>query len=218
MASRRAAFWQGVGVGCFLGGAAGAALALSRRTDALNRKGIRRIERSVQIARPLEEVYQLLLHPERMAGLLPEVELVRLRDHRQHWQVRLHGRRIRWETEITQVLPYQAIGWKSRGGPLHTGRITLAPVGRDVEVHVVMNYAPRLWRVTLPGFHRSGWRAGLLAESLADHAGHLVEDLLAHLKQALEGKGFDSAGTGIRQPPTAVVPPSPPPDIEFKSA
>jgi uncharacterized membrane protein len=217
MATQRTGFWQGFGTGLLMGSAAGVLLALSRSTGALTRDRIRRIERSVQIARPLEDVYQLLLHPERLAGLLPELEIVRRQDHYQYWQVRHHGHRISWEIEITQVLPLQAIGWKSRTGPLHTGRVTLAPVGHDVEVHVVMNYAPQLFRRAMPTL-RAGWRAGLLAESLNDHAGRLVEDLLAHLKQALEGKGFDSAGTGTRQPPTAVAPPGYPRTSEPQSA
>jgi uncharacterized membrane protein len=217
MATQKTGFWQGFGTGLLLGGATGALLTLSRPTEALTRNRIRRIERSVQIARPLEDIYELLLHPERLTGLLPELEIVRRQDHYQYWQVRRNGHRISWEIEITQVLPLQAIGWKSRTGPLHTGRVTLAPVGHDVQVHVVMNYAPQLFRRSMPQF-RAGWRAGLLAESLNDHAGRLVDDLLAHFKQALEGKGFDSAGTGVRQPPTAVAPPGYPRTSEPRTA
>lgn len=217
MATQPSRFWQGFGAGLLLGGTAGALLTLSRTTEALTRHRIRRIERSVQIARPLEDVYELLLHPERLAGLLPELEIVRRQNHYQYWQVRRNGHRISWEIEITQVLPLQAIGWKSRSGPLHTGRVTLAPVGHDVEVHVIMNYAPQLFRRSMPGL-RAAWRAGLLAESFTDHAGGLVEDLLSHLKQALEGKGFDSAGTGVRRPPTAVAPPGYPRTSEPRSA
>jgi uncharacterized membrane protein len=203
MAKHRKHFWNGFTYGFFAGFASGAVALLARNTSALSRGRVRRIERSTQIARPVDDVFQLFLHPERLSEYLPEIERVTADGHRQDWQVHVDGKIVEWEAEVTQVLPHQAIGWKSLTGPKHTGRVNFAPIGRDVEVHVVMNYAPGLrW------FGSSASRAGVMAEALVDQVGRMVENGLAHLKQALEGKGFDVASTGHRRPPESVAPPA----------
>jgi uncharacterized membrane protein len=201
MARNRKHFWNGFTVGFFAGSATGALVLLARNTRALSKGRIRRVERSVQIARPVDDVFQLFLHPERLSEYLPELESVTVDGDRQHWRARVDGTSVEWDAEVTQVLPHQAIGWKSVTGPKHTGRINFAPLGRDVEVHVVMNYAPAArW------FAPFASRAGVMGEALVDQVGRIVENGLSHVKQALEGKGFDVSGSGSRRPPESVAP------------
>ena len=79
---------------------------------------------------------------ENFPRLVRLVEDVRVNGKRSHWKVRLNGRTLEWDAELTQNIPNQALGWKSLNGPKHTGRINFSPLGRDTVVHVVMNYGP----------------------------------------------------------------------------
>jgi uncharacterized membrane protein len=117
---------------------------------------------------------------ENFPRLVRLVEDVRVNGKRSHWKVRLNGRTLEWDAELTQNIPNQALGWKSLNGPKHTGRINFSPLGRDTVVHVVMNYGP-------PG--------GELAGDLTGQTAVLEQCLAQALRQfkaALEGKGQET--------------------------
>jgi uncharacterized membrane protein len=143
-----------------------------------------RLERSLQIGRPVNEVFDAWTHLEQLpvfSGLIRQVESY---GRRSLWQVTLDGRDFEWEAEQVQFIPGQAIGWKSIRGPKHTGRITFAPLGEDTLVHVTMNYAPPL---------------GIFSRTLAPLAEHLedyIDRALRDFKAALEGKGKEQPHAG----------------------
>jgi len=100
--------------------------------------------------------------------------------------VHVNGVPVEWEAEITQVVPYQAIGWKSVSGPKHTGRVTFSPLGNDTLVHVQMNYAPPM---------------RMLRRALAPFSGELegyIEQVLREFKAGME-KPSHSAGRQAEQ-------------------
>ncbi len=139
------------------------------------RARIVRLEKSLQIGRPLAEVFDawFTLLPQSS----PMIEAVRREGNRSHWKVRVQGKSIEWDSEIEQLIPNQAIGWKSVRGPKHTGRVSFSPVGDDTIVHVVMNYAPPFLPLR-PFFPQVGERLeGFIGQALRD------------FKAALEGKG-----------------------------
>jgi uncharacterized membrane protein len=188
MMQRRKHFWTAFSTGAAAAAGAWVAVGLLRRA----RVYVERIEASTQIHRPPEEVFAYFAQPERLVHLLPELESIEIRGSRQIWTACVGDVPIRWQAEVTQVIPNQAIGWKSIAGPKHSGRVNFAPIGRDTEVHVVMNYAPSFWA-------RFGADPGAIVSAS-------IEDGLAHLKQALEATGFDPAATAFRRPPDAVAP------------
>ncbi len=137
-----------------------------------------RLEKSVQIGRPVEEVFATWSDLEslpRFTSLLRNVH--RDCDH-SHWIAEVAGRPVEWEAEVIQVLPNQSIGWKSVGGTKHSGRVNFAPLADQTLVHVQMNYAPSPW---------------ILRPAVAMIAGQLesqIEQALRDVKSALEaGRG-----------------------------
>ena len=191
MASKR--FWKAFAAGAAAGAGAGFGSWFLLRT-VFRRSEIVRLEKSLQIGRPIDEVFRAWSDLERLPSLVRLIEQVQVRGKRSHWRMRLDGRSFEWDAELTQNIPNQALAWKSVGGPKHTGRINFSPLGRDTEVHVVMNYAPP--RVRLAEF--SGQTEALQ---------HYLSQALRDFKAALEGKGQATASEALepgRRTPTSV--------------
>jgi len=142
---------------------------------------ILRLEKSVQIARPPQEVFDVWSDFEELAKYTETLESVRSSGRRSHWVSNVAGVPVEWNAEITQIIPNQSIGWKSLRGPKHSGRITFSPIGNDTLVHVQMNYAPpaRFLRRALSPF-------------VGDVEGY-IERALRDVKAGLERSGRTSA-------------------------
>ncbi len=177
-------FWTGFVAGAASAGAAWLAWVAPR----MGRMQVERIEKSIQIGRRPDEVFALLQDPQRLVGMLPELQAVQVNGNRQLWKVRLGVESVAWEHNVVQVHPGQSLGWRSVRGPKHTGRINIAPVGDQTEVHLILNYVPRLWMTpsgeapAVPGAHLELKRDGLA---------RAIEDGLLHFKHALEDRGFE---------------------------
>lgn len=175
-------FWKGFAVGSAAGAAAGVGSWLISR--AIGRQGygkIMRLEKSLQIGRPIEEVFRAWSELDRLPDHLPVIDRVTVQGKRSHWVMNVGGRRVEWDAKLTQRIPNQALGWKSLNGPKHTGRINFARLGNDTLVHVVMNYAPP---------------AGAISSGVVEAYGRLegfLEQALRDFKAALEGKGQEDA-------------------------
>lgn len=183
MAKRR--FWSGFAAGAAVGAAAGVGSWLVSKTLGRQEYGkIMRLEKSLQIGRPIEEVFAAWADLASLPQHVPLIEDIRVNGKRSHWKVRLDGRRIEWDAVRTQRVDNQALGWKSVGGPKHTGRINFARLGNDTMVHVVMNYAPP---------------AGLISSGVVEAFGRIegiLEQALRDFKASLEGKGQEQRATG----------------------
>ncbi len=144
-------FWKGFSFGA--GAVVGCGLMAARlgRRDASR---IMRLEKSIQIAKPLQEVFDAWSNLEDLSHMSNMISSLRTFGNRSRWTLDISGVPVEWEAETTQFIPYQAIGWKSLTGPKHTGRITFSQVGEDTLIHIQMNYAPpvRLLRPLLSPF------------------------------------------------------------------
>jgi uncharacterized membrane protein len=185
---RREEFWSGFGVGTIVGAAAGlgAWLALSGRASSYDPR-VLRLEKSVQIGRPVEEVFALWSNLEQLPQRLSVVKNVAVRGQHSDWQAWIDGQEFRFDAETTQFLPNEAIGWKSVSGPKHSGRINFARLGNDTLVHVAMNYAPPLGRF------------GRLLAPITAHLESYIEFALRDFKHALEGKDKSSETEEFRE-------------------
>ena len=177
----RKKFWQGFAAGAGAGAAAG--LGSWILLNLLGRRGrsrIVRLEKSVQIGRPVEEVFAAWTNLSGLPRFSSMIEEVSQQGNRSHWRVRINGKTFGWEAEREQFIPNQAVGWKSVRGPKHSGRINFARLGTDTLVHVAMNYAPpaRLLRL-------------FVAPVSGDLEGY-IEQVLRDFKAALEGKGQET--------------------------
>ncbi len=180
MARRR--FWTGFAAGTAIGAAAGVGSWLISKTLGRQEYGkIMRLEKSIQIGRPIEQVFRAWSELQDLPRYLPMIQRIDCQGKRSHWVVRLDGRNLEWDAKLTQKIPNQALGWKSVHGPKHTGRINFARLGNDTLVHVVMNYAPPAGAITRGVVEAFGRVEGVLEQALRE------------FKAGLEGKGQEEA-------------------------
>ena len=187
---RQRYFWLGFTWGATA--AIGGALVASR----VGRGGasrILRLEKSIQIGRPPAEVFDAWSDLEQLPMMIEALDSVSSIGHRSHWNARVDGRATEWDAELTQLIPNQAIGWKSVHGPQHSGRITFSPLGGDTLVHVQMNYAPpsRFLRRALTPL--VGEFEGYIEQALRDAKAYLENRPRA---AATERKSQETAGRG----------------------
>ena len=175
-------FWSGFAAGTAMGafaGMAGVLLARRRSGDIDNR--VLRLEKSVNIGRPVQNVFAAWSDFERLPRWINFIRRVERYGTHTRWLVNMDSREFEWEAQITQVVPNESIGWKSLSGPKHTGRITFSPLGNQTVVHVVMNYAPRF----------SGFTSML---SIDQHLEQWIDRGLREFKLALEREGSAREG------------------------
>jgi uncharacterized membrane protein len=177
----RNGFWSGFGLGAVTGVAAGVAAftIASGRASTYNSR-ILRLERSIQIARAPEDVFAAWSDLRSLAGRLSAVRRIDVSGQHSNWVLEIDGQPFEFAAETAQVIPGQAIGWKSISGPKHSGRINFARLGDDTLVHVSMNYAPPLGRF------------GRLLAPITDHLESQIDQALRDFKRAMEEE--ESAG------------------------
>ena len=167
-------FWSGFAMGAatVVGGSM-----LATRLQRGGSSRILRLEKSIQIASSVHDVWETWNDLEALSAMSDSIRQVRTFGDRSRWTADVNGVPVEWEAEITQIAPYQAIGWKSVTGPQHSGRVTFSQIGNDTLVHVQMNYAPPV---------------RLLRRFLAPFSGDLegyVEKVLREVKAGLESRG-----------------------------
>jgi uncharacterized membrane protein len=141
----------------------------------------RKIERSIAINRPPEELYETLKDIEHLPRLFEHVTAVSpLENNRARWRAKGPlGSELKWDAEVIHDHPNRMISWRSLdGSDVETaGSIHLRPLpaGRGTEMRVSLKYNP-------PG--------GKLAADVADFLGQgleaEVQEDLRHFKQLLE--------------------------------
>jgi uncharacterized membrane protein len=183
----RDGFWSGFGVGTLAGAVAGSAafLLASGRASSYDSR-ILRLERSIQIGRPMEEVFASWSHFEELPHRISALKRVDVNGDHSTWAIEVDGRQFEFNAVTSQSIPNQAIGWKSISGPKHSGRINFARLGDDTLVHVTMNYAPPLGRF------------GRLLAPITDHLESQIEEALRDFKRSLEGTASTGANPESR--------------------
>ena len=191
MAQEQAKFWTGFAAGAAVGALAGigGVLAFKRNSESADHHVVR-LEKSVNIGRPVSAVFAAWQNLERLPQSISFVKRIERFGTQSRWLVNLDGRDVEWDAQLTQVIQNQSIGWKSLSGPYHTGRISFAPLGDQTVVHVVMNYAPGLGVF-------SGFGSMLPIEQ---HLQHWIERGLREFKAALEREGGTQERSGDWEP------------------
>lgn len=175
-------FWSGFVAGAAMGAFAGmAGVLLARRRSGDIDSRVVRLEKSVNIGRPVQNVFAAWSDFERLPRWINFIRRVERYGTHTRWLVNMDSREFEWEAQITQVVPNESIGWKSLSGPKHTGRITFSPLGNQTVVHVLMNYAPRL-----------GGFSGMLP--IDQHLEQWIDRGLREFKAALEREGSAREG------------------------
>jgi uncharacterized membrane protein len=175
-------YWGGFAAGAAIGtGAAIAAVVIANMTGSRNSR-IVRLEDSVQIGRPVEEVFRAWSDYENLARTMEFVNSVRVEGNTSYWDATVDGKNFKWQAETVQLVPNEAIGWKSVSGPKHSGRVTFSKIGDDTLVHVTMNYAP-----PVGVFSR-------LLSPFAEHIEGYINQCLRNFKSAMEGGASRTTG------------------------
>jgi uncharacterized membrane protein len=167
-------FWSGFALGAVAGMAGLWASGLIGRGSSSR---IIRLEKTMQIGRPIDEVFDAWSDHTRLPQLSNMIRKVTRAGTREHWEVQIEGQPFEWDAEVTQFIPNEAIGWKSVEGLKHSGRISFGRLGDDTLVHVQMNYAPPS-RFLRPLF-----------SPMSGRIEGYIERALREFKASLEGKG-----------------------------
>jgi uncharacterized membrane protein len=157
---------------------------------ALTRKGMRalvphqlgiRVDRSIAVYRPADEVYQFFRNFKNLSRFLVHVNDIReMDDKHSHWFVNGPcGVELQWDAEIINDQPNELISWRSVGSPdvESTGsvRFERAPGERGTLVRVSLNYMPP-----------AGSLGATIAKLLGADPEKQIKDDLRRLKQILE--------------------------------
>lgn len=140
-----------------------------------------RVEESVVIARPCDEVYALFRDLHALAEVARNVERVEVSSAAlSRWTVRgPAGMRLRWDAEVINDRPWELIAWRTRAGSdvRSAGSVRFSPLddGASTEVRVQFKYDP-------PG----GRVGAALARWFGPAADERVREDLRRVKEALE--------------------------------
>lgn len=174
MARKR--YWNGFATGAAIGIGAGFTTLLLNKTIGRTRNArMIRLEKSALVERPVEEVFGAWSDLDRFARSSPLIRSITSRGDHSHWVMDVDGRQIQWDYETEQLVPNQAIGWRSLNGPEHAARVTFSPIGNDTLVNVTVDYVPP--------------RHFLRLSPIRERIRQQFEQVLRDFKATLEGKG-----------------------------
>jgi uncharacterized membrane protein len=139
-----------------------------------------RIERSVMVARPAEELYHFWRDFENLPRFMDNLEAVRVIDEdRSHWVAKgPAGMRVEWDAAIHNEIEGELIAWRSLPGADvdQAGSVHFVPAGDGMtEVRVVLRYRPPAGKV-----------GDAVAKLLGDDPDQQVGDDLRRFKQVVE--------------------------------
>ena len=103
-----------------------------------------RVEKSIEIEKPVRTVYNQWTQFESFPQFMQGVERVEQRDDKRlHWVAEIGMADREWDAEIVEQTPDQVIAWKATGETTNDGRVTFQQVGADrTRVNLVFEYDP----------------------------------------------------------------------------
>ena len=141
-----------------------------------------RIEKSIDVDRPLRMVYDQWTQFEEFPRFMEGVEEVKqLDDKHLHWCASVAGKREEWDAEIVHQVPDQQLAWRHQGGAINMGVVTFTPLeGERTNVTLALEYEPQ----------------GIV-EKIGDALGVVsrrVEGDLERFKKFIEERGHETGG------------------------
>src|SRR5256885_5251271 len=121
---------------------------VTSRSATVNARKAIKVERSIQVQRPSEELYRLWRDFSNLPRFMKHLESVKCSDAmHSHWIARLPGgKHVEWDSEIVNDIPGQLIAWKTVGEPdiAHAGSVHFTPLSNtdSTEVRIVFDYEP----------------------------------------------------------------------------
>jgi uncharacterized membrane protein len=138
-----------------------------------------RVEQTVRVARPAEELYRFWRNLENLPRFMDHLESVRVIDElRSHWVARgPAGTRVEWDAEIHNEVPGQLLAWRSLPGSEvdHAGSVHFEAESGGTLVWVILRYDPPAGKV-----------GAAVARLFGEDADTQVADDLRRFKQVME--------------------------------
>ena len=154
---------------------------VTSRAATVNARKAIKVERSVTIEKPRDELYAFWRNFENLPRFMEHLVSVRVQSStRSHWQAKAPaGRTVEWDAEIVNEVPNEIIAWKSVGDPdvSNAGAVnfTDAPGGRGTIVRVTLDYEPPAGRV-----------GAVLSHFLSEEPDRQIREDLRKFKQLME--------------------------------
>jgi uncharacterized membrane protein len=146
-----------------------------------------KVEKSVVVNRPIQEVYQFWRNFENLPRFMDHLESVTVIDEtRSHWIAKAPaGTRVEWDAVIHNEIENQLIAWRSLPGSdiNNAGSVHFIPAGSNTrtEVRVILSYEPP-----------AGKLGAAVAKLLGEEPSSQVEDDLRRFKQVVEAADIPS--------------------------
>ena len=157
-----------------------------------------RVEKTVDIDRPLRMVYDQWTQFEEFPRFMEGVEEVHQLDEKTlRWRARIGGKTEEWDAEIVQQVPDQSIAWRNARGAVNSGVVTFVPLDAErTRLSLALDYDPR-------GFvEKVGDLLGIVSRR--------VEGDLERFKRFVEERSVETGAWRGRVKPTGEVDPHPP--------
>jgi uncharacterized membrane protein len=103
------------------------------------------ITKTVTVAAPVEQVFDVLTHYENFPQFMANVREVKRHNGTSHWKVAgPAGTSVEWDAETTKLVPNEVVAWKTLPGSLvdHAGMIRFEPVPQGTRLDIKMSYSP----------------------------------------------------------------------------
>jgi len=164
---------------CAVNRALGRNTAKGDRVSPLARGEGIRVERSITVNRPQEEVYRFWRQLENLPRFMDHLESVTVLDEeRSHWVAKAPaGTKVEWDASIQDEIENELIDWQSLPGSDvdNAGSVHFTPAGEGTEVRVVLSYDPPAGKV-----------GAAVAKLLGEEPEQQVEEDLRRFKQVME--------------------------------
>jgi uncharacterized membrane protein len=138
-----------------------------------------KVERTITVNRPREEVYHFWRQLENLPRFMDHLESVIVLDEdRSHWVAKAPaGTKVEWDASIQDEIENELIAWRSLPGSDidNAGSVHFIPAGDGTEVRVVLSYDPPAGRV-----------GAAVAKLLGEEPEQQVEEDLRRFKQVME--------------------------------
>ena len=141
-----------------------------------------RIEKSIEVERPVRTVYNQWTQFEEFPRFMKGVKKVsQLDDQRLHWEAEIAGKDKEWYARITDQIPDHLIAWQSEGGEYSSGTVAFAPINSNrTRINLQLTYDPE-------GFvEKTGDALGVVSSR--------VENDLERFKDFIENRGQETGG------------------------
>ncbi|HVL47972.1 MAG TPA: SRPBCC family protein [Candidatus Thermoplasmatota archaeon] len=101
------------------------------------------VDKSIEVAAPVDRVYNLWTDFERFPSFMENVEEVRRTGpDATHWRVEAAGQTVEWDARTTALEPNRRVAWQAVGGSGQSGEVRFEPVGAGkTRVSVKIDWA-----------------------------------------------------------------------------